>query len=300
MKTTLEQLRDLLAGTAAHQAVDEIREEFRDPASGTSMLFAAMKAIADRPFAIDWAGLAEAAEELEVESADPDTGLGSVPLAVAMPSASAFLQDKEKTRLEQVRDILAGRVYGKEPQLRAGPAVALEPFRSYLETLMLIQIDPRLRSKFSMSDIVQNTLVEAWRDLERIQALDADRKRWLRRMLVNYLLQEINRWRAGRRDPRLEQTLEAAAAESSCRLQNWLAVEDTTPSERLVQQEEALQLLEALSKLDPRQREALILQKYHGWKLAQIAEHLGRTVSAVELLLRRGLEKLRRLLSPKE
>jgi hypothetical protein len=41
---------------------------------------------------------------------------------------------------------------------------ALEEFRANLETLTLIQIDPRLRSKFGMSDIVQNTLVEAWRD----------------------------------------------------------------------------------------------------------------------------------------
>ena len=174
---------------------------------------------------------------------------------------------------------------------------ALEEFRAYLETLTLIQIDPRLRSKFGMSDIVQNTLLEAWDDLKRIQALDSEgRKRWLRRMLVNNLLQEIERWRARRRDPRLEQPLEAAAAESSCRLQNWLAVEDTTPSERLAQQEEALRLLEALSKLDPRQREALILQKYHGLKLEQIAEHLNCTTGVVAGLHARGLKALRVLL----
>src|SRR5262249_18615481 len=39
--------------------------------------------------------------------------------------ASAFLQDEEKTTLEQVRDILAGRVYGKETQLRAALADVL-------------------------------------------------------------------------------------------------------------------------------------------------------------------------------
>jgi RNA polymerase sigma-70 factor (ECF subfamily) len=173
---------------------------------------------------------------------------------------------------------------------------ALEEFRAYLETLTSIQIDPGLRNKFSMSDIVQNTLLEAWRDLDRIQALDADaRKRWLRRMLVNNLLEEIEHWRAKQRDPHREQPLEAAAAESSCRLQNWLAVEDTTPGERMVQQEEALRLLEALSKLDPRQREALILQKYHGWKLEQIAEHLDCTTSAVAGLHARGLKELRKL-----
>jgi RNA polymerase sigma-70 factor (ECF subfamily) len=174
---------------------------------------------------------------------------------------------------------------------------ALEEFRAYLETLTFIQIDPRLRSKFGLSDVVQETLLEAWHELERIQALDAaDRKRWLRRMLVNNLLDMIKA-RRPRHDACLEQSLEAAAAESSCRLQNWLAAEDTSPSERLAQQEEGLRLLEALAKLDMRQREALILQKYHGWTLAQIAEHLGCTVGAVAGLHARGLEKLRRYLA---
>jgi RNA polymerase sigma-70 factor (subfamily 1) len=178
---------------------------------------------------------------------------------------------------------------------------ALEEFRAYLETLTFIQVHPRLRSKFGLSDVIQNTLLEACRDLERIQALDAaGRKRWLRRMLVNNLLEEIDRWRTGRRDVRLEQTLQAASDESSCRLQNWLAVEDSSPSERLGRQEGALRLLEALSKLDVRQREALILQKYHGWTLAEIAEHLGCTAGAVAGLHARGLKELRKHLPDME
>jgi RNA polymerase sigma-70 factor (subfamily 1) len=177
----------------------------------------------------------------------------------------------------------------------------LQEFQVYLETLTFIQIDPRLRGKFGLSDVIQNTLMEAYRCLEDIKALDADgRKRWLCRMLVNNLLEEIDRWRAGKRDYRLEQPLATAAAESSGRLKNWLAVEDTTPGERLVNQEEALRLLEALSKLEPRQREALILQKYHGWKLNQIAEHLGCTVGAVAGLHARGLKALRKHLPDME
>ena len=171
---------------------------------------------------------------------------------------------------------------------------AVEQFRAYLETLTFLHIDPRLRSKFGLSDVVQDTLLEAWRDLERIQALDAEgRKRWLRRMLVNNLLETIERWRAGRRDVRREQPLEVAAADSSCRLQAWLVAEDSSPSEKLLEQERALRLLEALSKLDPRQREALILQRYHGWTLAQIAEHLNCTIGAVAGLHARGLRELR-------
>src|SRR6516162_10942995 len=95
---------------------------------------------------------------------------------------------------------------------------ALGEYRAYLETLTCIQIDPRLRSKFGMSDVIQNTLVEALQDLERLQALDAEgRKRWLRRMLVNNLLEEIAHWKTQKCDVLREQSLGAAASESSCR-----------------------------------------------------------------------------------
>jgi RNA polymerase sigma-70 factor (subfamily 1) len=174
---------------------------------------------------------------------------------------------------------------------------ALEEFRGYLETLTCIQVSPRLRSKFGLSDVMSQTLWEAYQALDRIRELDEPaRKRWLRRMLVNNLLEEIKRWKREKRDYRAEQPLDADADASSCRLQSWLAAEDASPSEQEVQQEEALRLLEALSRLPDRQREALILQRYHGWKLREIADHLNCTVNAVAGLHAHGLMKLRELL----
>jgi RNA polymerase sigma-70 factor (subfamily 1) len=171
-------------------------------------------------------------------------------------------------------------------------------FRAYLETLTFIYLDPRLRSEVSMSDIIQNTLLEAWRELERIEGLDVDtRKRRLRKMLMNNLLDEIEHCRAGKRDFRRKQSLDAAAEESSCRLKAALAVEDTSPCGRLVEEETRQCLLEALSKLDPRQREALIQQKYHGRTLAEIADHLGCTVGVVAGLHARGLKNLHKHLT---
>ena len=51
-----------------------------------------------------------------------------------------------------------------------------------------------------------------------------------------------------------------------------------------------------LTQLPEREREALILQKYHGWTQAQIAAHLGCTAGAVAGLHARGLKRLRELL----
>jgi RNA polymerase sigma-70 factor (ECF subfamily) len=176
----------------------------------------------------------------------------------------------------------------------------LEEYRAYLDTLKCIQIDPRVRQKFGMSDIVQITLKEASRDLERIQAMDpAGRKRWLRRMLMNNLLDELRKFLNRPPEVSLE-PLRAAAEQSSCRVQNWLAVEDTSPSEKLIREEEGERLLEALAQIDPRQREALILQKWQGWKLEEIAEHMGCTTGAVAGLHARGLKALRKLLPDME
>ena len=49
----------------------------------------------------------------------------------------------------------------------------LEAFRGYLETLTAIQVAPRLRSKFGLSDIISQTLLEAYQMLDRIRRLQA-------------------------------------------------------------------------------------------------------------------------------
>jgi RNA polymerase sigma-70 factor (subfamily 1) len=178
---------------------------------------------------------------------------------------------------------------------------ALEKFRAYLETLTFIQIDPRLRGKFGLSDIIQVTLDEASRTLERIEAMDPeDQKRWLRRMLLNNLKDEIDHWHAQGTNVGREQSLDEAAEQSSRRLGASIAAEQSTPSEKLIEQERKLRVLEAMSQLPEREREALSLQYDHGLKLAQIAEYLGCTMNVVAGLQARGRARLRKLLSDLE
>jgi RNA polymerase sigma-70 factor, ECF subfamily len=61
----------------------------------------------------------------------------------------------------------------------------------------------------------------------------------------------------------------------------------------LRREEQAVRLAEALADLPEAQREALVLQHWHGWSLADIARHLDRSPAAVAGSLKRGLQKLR-------
>ncbi len=174
----------------------------------------------------------------------------------------------------------------------------LERYRAYLNCLTYIQVDPRLWRRFGWSDVVNHTLLEAYRDLAKLQALDeADRNRRLRRMLLNNLLDRIEHERAEMRDYRREASLDDALSGSSCNLQKCLAADAVVPEGRADAAERGALLADALSQLPEREREALILQKYHGWSLAQIAEHLGCTTGAVAGLHARGLKRLRELLA---
>ena len=177
----------------------------------------------------------------------------------------------------------------------------LEHFRAYLHLLARLQLDPRLRGKVDLSGVVQQTLLEAHQAAKQADGLgDEQRLAWLRRILANNLTDEVRRLSARGRDAARERSLEAALEESSARLGDWLAAEQSSPSQKVERHEQALRLADALGRLPEAQREALVLQHWHGWSLAEIGAHLGRSPAAVAGLLHRGLERLRQLLQEAE
>ncbi len=148
-------------------------------------------------------------------------------------------------------------------------------------------------ARIDLSGVVQQTLLEAHQAGRRGQAPPLA---LLRRILANNLGDEIRKLTTGKRDLGREQSLEAALDASSARLEQWLAADQSSPSEQLDRQEQSLRLAQALADLPGAQREALVLQHWHGWSLAQIAAHLDRTHAAVAGLLKRGLQQLRTVL----
>jgi len=128
-------------------------------------------------------------------------------------------------------------------------------------------------------DVAQEAMLRLWRQAPRWQPLAALRT-WLSRVVVNLCLDRK------RKAPWVE--LEAAGE-----------ITDPAPlaGESAEAAERELRLTTAIAELPERQRAAIVLSYTEGMSNAQVAEILDTTVSAVETLLVRGKQNLRRALA---
>src|SRR5262245_47032128 len=102
----------------------------------------------------------------------------------------------------------------------------LDQFRGRLRLLAEIELSPRLRVKEDASDLVQQTLLEAYRDLPNYRGqTDAQLFGWLKSILAHKLLNAARRYSTQKCDDRREQPLADRLDQSSLRIEKFLASE---------------------------------------------------------------------------
>jgi RNA polymerase sigma-70 factor (ECF subfamily) len=189
----------------------------------------------------------------------------------------------------------------RESQPPSWAPATLESYRDYLRLLARVQLDPRLKGKIDPSDVVQQTLIQAHQARDRFAGTcDAELAAWLRTILSRTLAHALRDHLRAKRDVGRERSLQAALEQSSARLEAWLVSEASSPLDRAERNERIALLGAALDALPEAQREAVTLHYLQGRTLAEIAEHMQRSETAVMGLLHRGLKQLRARLHPRD
>ncbi len=91
------------------------------------------------------------------------------------------------------------------------------------------------------------------------------------------LADEARRFGRAKRDVALERSLQASLDESSCRLEAWLAADQTSPSQQVMRDDQLVRLAEALAQLPEDQCQVVELHHLKGLKSSEIARELSRS-----------------------
>jgi RNA polymerase sigma-70 factor (ECF subfamily) len=145
-----------------------------------------------------------------------------------------------------------------------------------------------LGSSFEAEDAVQETLVRAWRNLDRFEGR-ATLRSWLYRIATNVCSDMMRRPQRRARPmdlgPLTHDDAPLGAARASC---SGAALAAADPAEVAASRETMLLALTVLQQLPSRQRAVLILREVLRWRAEEVAELLGTTVASVNSALQRA------------
>ncbi|MEW1601143.1 sigma-70 family RNA polymerase sigma factor [Streptomyces sp. NPDC093808] len=154
-----------------------------------------------------------------------------------------------------------------------------------------------LGSAFEAEDAVQDTMVRAWRNLDKFEGRSSLRS-WLYRIATNVCLDMLSAGNKRARPMDLTESTPLARAALSPRPDHtWLEPmpddrvlpTPADPAEAAVAKESVrLAFMAALQQLPARQRAVLILREVLAWKASEVAELLGTSVASVNSALQRA------------
>jgi RNA polymerase sigma-70 factor (ECF subfamily) len=193
------------------------------------------------------------------------------------------------------------RTLAELEQARAGdPAAlgrALESCRDYLLMIAAHGLEPDLIAKGGASDLVQDTLLGAYRDFGAFYGCTRDELlAWLRKILQNNLAVHRRRYRSTqKRQLSLEVPIGGSTAGAKSRP---LRCDSATPGTAAVRGEQAAALLAALGRIPEDYRRVVVWHQYDQLTFEEIGVRLGRSAEAVRKLWSRALVRLTEELGP--
>ncbi len=174
--------------------------------------------------------------------------------------------------------------------------------RSYLGFVARSQVESSLRAKVDASDLVQETMLEAYRDFARFQGhTEQEWLAWLKRILAHNAADFVRRYRgtakrrAGRevafRNP-ADSSMAGGAPEP--------AAPCATPSQEFLRIDAELRVTAALADLPADYQEVIVLRNLERLAFSEVAERMDRSRPAVQMLWMRAFRKLQEALGAEE
>lgn len=184
----------------------------------------------------------------------------------------------------------------REGSIEAFAGIA-ERVRPYLLLVANQDLDQQLQAKMGASDIVQQTLLDAQRDIVHFRgASEGELLAWLRRILRNDLLQARRCFQGtGKRQLSREVPWEGNHPESSSPID--VAANDVSPRSEVAGREEVEALENAISQLPSDYRQVLRWRNWEQLSFDEIGRRLGRSAEAARKLWSRAVLRLERELS---
>jgi RNA polymerase sigma-70 factor (ECF subfamily) len=146
-----------------------------------------------------------------------------------------------------------------------------------------------LGSPFEAEDAVQETLLRAWKNIDRFEGR-SELRSWLYRIAINVCLDLLNGRERRARPMDLGPAQEPVAANLNTLPEvTWIEPLPDDPAD-VAESRETIRLafVAALQHLPPRQRAVLILCEVLRWKAAEVAELLETSVASVNSALQRA------------
>ncbi|MEZ5945012.1 MAG: sigma-70 family RNA polymerase sigma factor [Planctomycetaceae bacterium] len=167
--------------------------------------------------------------------------------------------------------------------------------RNYISVLARAKVEGWMQAKFDGSDLVQQTLLEAYSAFDSFEGnTEEEWMAWLRQILTHNTHDVVRHYRADKRDAKREQH----AARESVQARRLEQKDDLpSPSRLLMRREEDLVLADAITRLAEDHQEVIHLRGLQRLSFDEVATRMGRTRPAVQMLWARALKKLDALLS---
>jgi RNA polymerase sigma-70 factor (ECF subfamily) len=167
---------------------------------------------------------------------------------------------------------------------------AMEACRQYLTLVADRELDSRFSAKGGVSDIVQETFLDAQRGFERFSGrTEAELRSWLHRIMRNNLVSFVRRYRQAKRQVTREVPLSRAAGPSD---ELALAARTNSPSGHAIEEEQAQSLARGLERLPERQRCLIVWRHQEHCSFEEIGQRLAITPDAARMAWARAIKRL--------